>query len=74
MSNTNETFGDHDTIEDTELDAVTGGWNAVDHGAETGGTKANARGIGNSNGPSDGRPALGNPITRLRLPDARLVR
>jgi hypothetical protein len=41
MSKTNETFGDHDTIEDTELDAVTGAWNAVEHGA---GGKGNGSG------------------------------
>jgi hypothetical protein len=44
MSKTNETFGDHNTIEDTELDAVTGAWNAVEHGVVTAGTKANGSG------------------------------
>ena len=44
LSKTSETFGDHNTIEDTELDAVTGGFNAVEHGAVTSGTKANGSG------------------------------
>ena len=26
MNKTNETFGDHDTLADSELGAVTGGW------------------------------------------------
>jgi hypothetical protein len=56
-------------LQDDELDAVTGAWNAVEHGAVTGCTKANgsgfmARGIGNSNGPSDERRALG---TRMKI-------
>jgi hypothetical protein len=56
---------DHYTIEDTELDPVTGG-NAVNGavtavaGAVAGCTKANSSGswleAGKSNGPSDGRP------------------
>jgi hypothetical protein len=48
MSKSNETFGDHDTTENTELDAATGGWNAVEQGAITGAatgcTKANGSG------------------------------
>jgi hypothetical protein len=45
MSKTKETFGDHDAIdEDTELDAVTGAWNAVEHGAVSGCSKANGSG------------------------------
>jgi hypothetical protein len=44
VSKTNEAFGDHDTIEDTGLDTVTGAWNAVEHGAVAGCTKANGSG------------------------------
>jgi hypothetical protein len=54
MSKTNETFGDHDTIEDTELDAVTGAWNAVEHGAVTGA----ATGCGRANGSGSWLEAL----------------
>jgi hypothetical protein len=72
MSETNHTsrlatLEEHDTIEDTELDAVTGG-NAV-NGAVTGALAQQfgfmARGICNSNGPTDELPALGPRIELL---------